>query len=86
MWDYEFIRVVERDPSKSRKTRTFAVLNKRSGGVLGRIKWHGPWRQYVFVPQMIDQTIYSAGCLTDIADFIVAANVRQRAGLLEPTA
>jgi hypothetical protein len=50
------------------KTKLFSVMSKSSGEVLGRIGWYPQWRQYVFNP--CSETIYSAGCLKDIKDFI----------------
>jgi len=56
----------------SEKTKYFAVMMK--GGPhgydesLGVIKWHGPWRKYVFDPHVM--TIYEQDCLRDIAAFL----------------
>ena len=50
-------------PSPSGKTRIFRVDSKR-GDNLGEIRWYGPWRQYVFMPE--SGTIWSAGCLADV--------------------
>ena len=35
---------------------------------LGIIKWKSQWRQYCFFPE--SDTLYNAGCLNDIADFM----------------
>jgi hypothetical protein len=45
-----------------------AVNNKASGDLLGYIRWYSPWRQYCFFPH--SDTVYSAGCLNDINNFI----------------
>lgn len=53
---------------RGRKTDRWQVFNKRSPNVAGVIKWYLPWRQYIFTPGWA--TIFSAGCLNDIAHFI----------------
>jgi hypothetical protein len=52
----------------SKKTKLFVVVNKSSITGIGCIKWYAPWRQYCFFPN--EGTVYSAGCLDDISDFI----------------
>lgn len=76
---YEYIEVFLTGTSKSGKTQTFSVRNLRSGDELGTIHWHGQWRQYVYNPA--DFTMYSAGCLRDVAGFVEGLNADQRAGL-----
>jgi hypothetical protein len=49
------------------KTKVWNVHNCNDGSWLGHVKWHGAWRKYVFVPA---QSIWSADCLRDVADFI----------------
>lgn len=51
-----------------RKTRLWSVLSKSSGGTLGHVRWYGPWRQYCFYPE--PPTVFSGGCLREIAAFI----------------
>jgi hypothetical protein len=65
---YEYITIEEYGRSPSGKTGRFEVRNKRSGDLLALVSWYGPWRQYVCCPQ--PSTIYSAGCLMDIASFM----------------
>ncbi len=69
--EYEYIIIVLTGMSDSGKTAIFDVRAKRGGNLLGRIKWFGRWRQYTFFP--VPDTIYSAGCLVDIAHFLDAA-------------
>lgn len=52
------------------KTLVWDVINKRSGDLIGRIKYHGPWRQYCFFPSSF--TVFSSGCLEEIITFIAA--------------
>lgn len=62
------------------KTSIYVVTNNRTESELGLIRWHGPWRQYVFVPR--DGTIYSSGCLRDIDSFIEKLHEARRERLL----
>jgi hypothetical protein len=55
--------------SPSGKTSIFRV-ETRNGGLLGTIRWYGPWRQYVFEP--VPNTIWSAGCLNDVQKQLAA--------------
>lgn len=50
------------------KTGKWNCCNKRSGDILGEVKWHGAWRQYCYFPLV--QAVYSKGCLNDITEFI----------------
>lgn len=65
---YEYISVSWAGSSPSGKTQRLSVTSNKGGYTLGVIKWHGRWRQYAFFPQA--ETLYSRGCLRDIADFI----------------
>ena len=51
------------------KTEIYKVVSKESAFLLGHIKWHGPWRQYVFFPQA--ETIFEKTCLEDIKIFLI---------------
>jgi hypothetical protein len=67
---YEYIQfdLVVKDDNK--KTDIYAVRNIRSGMILGYVAWHCGWRQYCYGPMIEEETIYSEGCLKDIAEFI----------------
>lgn len=65
----EYLRFIDRGPSASGKTRLFEVRNT-SGLLLGNVKWHGPWRRYIYAPSFQYDFIYDAGCLREIAVFI----------------
>lgn len=58
-------------PVYGRKTRIWSVHDE-DGGLLGGIRWHGAWRQYVFQPE--DLTIFHNECLTDLAAFLTRIN------------
>ena len=50
------------------KTEIWNVHAKRTGFVLGKIKWYGPWRQYCFFPS--PNSVFNSGCMTDIQNAI----------------
>ncbi len=50
------------------KTKIWDILSKRSGYILGKIKWYGPWRQYCFFPAA--ETVFNKTCMEDIIKFI----------------
>jgi hypothetical protein len=66
MAEYKYISFEEVETKG--KTRKFNCLNKKSGFVLGEVKWITGWRQYCFLPT--EYTQFSVGCLNDIIDFI----------------
>jgi hypothetical protein len=74
--EYEFITIRLIGSSASGKTSIFDVRSKKGGYLLGRIVWYSHWRQYAFSP--VGATVYSAGCLRDIADFIKSAMEKRR--------
>lgn len=64
----EFLRYKE-IPNPGKKTKIFHILTKvHEGNLLGKIKWHGAWRQYVFFPE--GDTLFDRKCLKDIISFI----------------
>ena len=64
--EYKYLSFIELKPKA--KTKVFAVKNKLSDGHLGNVYWYAPWRKYCFFP--IPYSIFDAGCLADIQDFI----------------
>ena len=50
------------------KTQVWHVLSKRSGDLLGTIKWYGAWRQYTFFPS--PDTIFNVECMASIMNVI----------------
>jgi hypothetical protein len=73
---FEYITIMEVGRSESGKTGIHLVQNNNSGDTLGVVSWHGPWHQYVFAPS--HATIFSAGCLKDIDQFLEETSVEQR--------
>jgi hypothetical protein len=72
---YQYVALRYAGDSPSGKTQVWRV-ETRHGDPLGTVRWFGRWRQYTFQPS--PATIYSAGCLTDIADFIQALQAERR--------
>jgi len=52
--------------SESGLTLIVDVISKKHGYPLGQIKWHGPWRDYVFHPDKA--TLFNRACMKCIAD------------------
>jgi len=52
------------------KTTIWACVNNNGGYELGEVKWSPGWRQYCYFPLHPNKSVYSSGCLKDIADFI----------------
>ncbi len=75
--EYEFIRFAEQPKPEARKTAIWSCINVHHGDMLGQIAWLGARRQYVFCP--IGGTVYSAGCLADVQDFIEQLMKQRRA-------
>ena len=63
--EYKYFRM-EEVPTEG-KTRRFNVVSKSDGGLLGEIKWHGPWRQYCLFSEY---TIWNTGCMQDVLHFL----------------
>jgi hypothetical protein len=66
--EFEYIYFENVTPYDGRKTTVWNCRNKKSTDLLGKISWYGPWRQYVYFT--IPDVVLSAGCLTDIRNFI----------------
>ena len=65
---FDYIHFFRIGDSDTGKTEIWSCRNNKSGEELGKVKWHGPWRQYCFTPSQ--PSVYSAGCMEDIAGFI----------------
>lgn len=63
-----FIRFEKLQEVGDRKTSKWIVKTVAAGDILGIVKWHGPWRMYVFYPS--SSTLFSASCMIDITNFI----------------
>lgn len=56
------------EASAGRKTEVWRIYSKRSGDLLGTIKWFGRWRQYAFFPE--EGTIWNNDCLATVHIFV----------------
>lgn len=67
------------------KTHVVNIHSKRNV-FLGTIRWHGPWRQYCFLPTA--ETVFNIGCMEDINKYIkeLMAERRQDGAIISPTA
>lgn len=52
-------------PASNRKTDIWSIEGR--SGVLGYVRWHGPWRGYAMFPE--PNTIFNATCLRELASF-----------------
>ena len=53
---------------RGEKTTQWKIVNRRSGGELGEIKWYSAWRQYCFFTSF--DAVFNDSCLCDIIHFI----------------
>lgn len=65
---YKYFYVLPRAPKPGRQRNAYAIVNRSAGEVIGSIDWHAQWRQYVFEAR--ENTIWSVGCLNDVAAFM----------------
>ncbi len=63
---YEFIHFVK--IADKPKTSVWSCRNNRSGDELGVVRFYPAWRSYTYFPTV--EGVYSAGCLSDIIEFI----------------
>lgn len=63
----EWIKFVFMGHTASGKTGMWTITDV-GDNVLGKIKWHGPWRKYCFYPD--PDTIWEENCLDTVATFI----------------
>lgn len=61
-----WIKFVE-TANPGRVTRRWLIRSRSSGGSLGYVSWHVPWRRYSFSPVLY--TTWSPDCLRDVATF-----------------
>jgi hypothetical protein len=53
--------------TKSGKTDIYEVQSRIGKDFLGEVKWHAPWRRYVFCPDA--ECKFDESCLREIANF-----------------
>lgn len=63
-----------------KKPKTYVIGIKTKYSVpLGELKWHGPWRQYVFESE--PNCIFNVGCMTDVIKLTDSINKLQKVKL-----
>ena len=55
-------------PNDPEGRRRWGIYTRSRAQFLGIVEWYLPWKQNVFVPAT--NTVYSAGCLKDLAAFL----------------
>jgi hypothetical protein len=61
------IEMIEQKP----KTQVYRVISSYDESELGKISWYGPWRQYVFSPNMNFETVWSEDCVLELHKFLL---------------
>jgi len=64
----EFIEFEYMGTTASGKTKAWMIKSRRTGTMLGEVKWFGRWRRYAFFP--CQDTIWNPDCLVAVTDFI----------------
>lgn len=55
---------------------TWTCQNRKSGDVLGHVRYYPQWRQYV--SQLYPSAVFNNSCLRDIADFLDQLNAEKK--------
>ena len=56
-------------------TNVFAVISRKDGALLGKVKWFPTWRQYTFHCM---NSILDPRCLREVADFCEARTAEHK--------
>lgn len=64
----KYLKFIEDLAPTDRKTKVWFV-SSMTNFMLGRIKWHGPWRKYCFFVAATGEYVFDKNCLREIADF-----------------
>lgn len=78
---YEYVYFKKTGISKVKHTDIYTCYTNSDNTILAHVKWNAAWRQYCFYIYM--ETVYSAGCLEDILDFIGRVNKEHRGNIKE---
>lgn len=79
----EYMHLNEQPKPKGRKTAIYEVCENGEPEdypqeyPLGEIKWYAPWRGFCFFP--CRETVFDAGCLTQLCEWIAVLNQKQKA-------
>ena len=68
----------QREPDPSKRTKEWLVrpMADRTQ-VLGEVRWHAPWRRYVFRPNA--RTLYDGECLRELSAFCARQTADRKA-------
>jgi hypothetical protein len=67
LWSGEHVYFRYEGKSASGATEIWSLLDGNMG-MMGHIKWYGPWRRYAW--STVGMPIMESGCLRDVADFL----------------
>lgn len=59
-----------------REEKRWLCINVRMQDTIGVVEWYPTWRQYIYAPE--GATVYSAGCLDNIKDFLDQLNGKRK--------
>jgi hypothetical protein len=59
-----------------KKTDRYLVRHRYDATILGEIRFHGAWRQFVFYPET--DTYFASSCLLQINNFLLELNFKWR--------
>jgi len=76
---YRFIEFLPGDFPENDEHQGYVCFNRKANFPIGNVRWYAAWRQYVYYPAV--DTVYSAGCLQDIAEFVRAVNIESGEGI-----
>lgn len=76
----EWIRFEFYGNTASGKTGLWDVVDS-GDNIIGRVRWHGPWRKYVFAPETL--TIWEENCLETVSKFLEAQTLDHRENLAD---
>jgi len=76
--DTEYLHFLDDPNPVGRKTKIIGIYSVHHGDLLGRIRWHGPWHQYIFDPE--PGTIWNPACLTSVMNVIKGMMEERRNG------
>ena len=78
-----YMKATKQPLAKGKKTHDYQVTEKKTGNLLGAIRWYGPWRGYCFFPAC--GVVFDAGCLCQIADWLseLKCNYKEYRALLK---
>jgi hypothetical protein len=73
----KWLELTNEQPSASNKTGRWDVVNKTDGSFLGRISWHGAWRQYCFNTTG-QPSIWNSECMIELSQLLKDLNVQHK--------